>query len=233
MPTITNIGHSGFAVEAESFMLIFDYYQGALPPLPENKKLYVFVSHRHPDHFNPDIFSLCSSHRDVHYFISDDIYERRVREHVSENYTMVHPGDDIYLTTRFRIKVLPSTDCGVAFLVCVNGRNFFHAGDLNLWLWDGMTEAETYAMTKKFEECTAGLKNFVIDTAFLPLDTRQGIYSFLGFDYYMKHFKILHAIPMHFFGSPKISRDLIESPVSLKYRNKIIPLDPGCTTEIK
>ena len=233
MLTVTNVGHSGFTVESSSFMLIFDYSEGTLPPLPENKKLFVFISHRHPDHFNPDIFSLCAAHNEVHYFISDDIYEYRIREHLKDDYTMVHPGDDIYLTTRFRIKVLPSTDCGVAFLVCDNGRNIFHAGDLNLWLWEGMSEADTYAMTKRFEECTAGLRNFVIDTAFLPLDTRQGIYAPLGFDYYMKHFKILHAIPMHFFGSPRISRDLIENPISLKYRKKIIPLDPGCTTEIK
>lgn len=233
MIKITNVGHSGFCVESNSFMLIFDYYEGALPPLPSNKKIYVFISHRHPDHFNPEIFALCADHGDVRYFISDDIYESRVKSYISDGYTMVHPGDDIYLTTRFRIKVLKSTDCGVAFLVCVNGRNFFHAGDLNLWLWEGMTESETYDMMKKFEEYTLPLRNFVIDTAFLPLDNRQGIYSFLGFDYYMKHFKILHAIPMHFFGSPKISRDLIESPISLKYRKKILTLDPGCTTELE
>ena len=233
MIKVTNIGHSGFAVECDSVMLIFDYYEGTFPALPEKKKVYVFVSHRHPDHFNPDIFSLCASHPDVHYFISDDIYESRVNRYIDSGYTMVHPGDDIRVTTRFRVKTFPSTDCGVAFLVFVNGRNFFHAGDLNLWLWDGMTEAEAYAMTKRFEECTSGIGSIAIDTAFLPLDTRQGIYSYLGFDYYMRHFKIRRAIPMHFFGSPKISRDLKESPISLNYREKIITLDPSSSTELK
>lgn len=233
MITVTNIGHSGFAVECESVMLIFDYFEGVFPALPDKKKIYVFVSHRHPDHFNPAVFSLCKNHPDVHYFISDDIYESRVREHISGNYTMVHPGDDLRITTRFRVKALHSTDCGVAFLVFVNGRNFFHAGDLNLWLWDGMNESEAYAMTKKFEAYTSEIGSIAIDTAFLPLDTRQGIYSFLGFDYYMKHFKIRRAIPMHFFGSPRISRDLIEDPISLKYREKIITLDPGSTKDLK
>lgn len=235
MITVTNIGHSGFAVECDSVMLIFDYSEGVFPTLPEKKKVCVFVSHRHPDHFNPAVFSLCAAHPDVHYYISDDIYEYCVRdaEGVHGNYTMVHPGDDLRITTRFRVKAFPSTDCGVAFLVFVNGRNFFHAGDLNLWLWNGMTESEAYAMTKRFEEYTSGIGSIAIDTAFLPLDTRQEIYSFLGFDYYMKHFKIRRAIPMHFFGSPKISRDLKESSVSKEYRDRIITLDPGSTTELK
>jgi len=230
--TVYNIGHSGFYAELENHVLIFDYSEGTLPPLPEKKKVFVFVSHRHPDHFNPDIFSLCKSHPNVTYFISDDIYESRVKESIPFGYQMVHPGDDLFITTRFRVKALPSTDCGVAFLVGVNGRNIFHAGDLNAWVWEGMTENEVYGMTRRFAEYTSSLKPFNIDTAFLPLDTRQGIYSFLGFDYYMRHFKIAHAIPMHFFGSPRISRTLLESPISRKYRKKIITLDPGCRTEI-
>ena len=82
-------------------------------------------------------------------------------------------------------------------------------------------------MAGRFREYTRGLRNFRIDTAFLPLDTRQGMYSFLGFDYYMRHFKIKHAIPMHFFGSSKIVEDLIFDPISRDYRNKIVKMNPG------
>ena len=213
-------------------MLIFDYYEGTLPPLPEKKKIFVFVSHHHEDHFNPDIFSLCAGCCNVHFFISDDVYVSRIPPEFSDRCTMVHAGDDLRITTRFRVKAIPSTDCGVAFLVFVNGRNFFHAGDLNLWLWEGMTEDEAYSMTKLFEKYTSYIGSIAIDTAFLPLDTRLGVYSYLGFDYYMKHFKISRAIPMHFFGSPRISRDLIENPISRPYRDKIILLDPGYTTKL-
>ena len=53
---ITYIGHSGFLVELKKSLLLFDYYEGALPALSHEKQLYVFASHRHPDHFNPEIF---------------------------------------------------------------------------------------------------------------------------------------------------------------------------------
>jgi len=59
---ITYIGHSGFLVELRETLLLFDYYEGSLPQLPLEKQLYVFASHRHPDHFNPEIFSLAETH---------------------------------------------------------------------------------------------------------------------------------------------------------------------------
>ena len=49
---ITYIHHSAFLVETESVYLLFDYFQGNLPELSEKKPLYVFASHRHPDHFS-------------------------------------------------------------------------------------------------------------------------------------------------------------------------------------
>ena len=49
---ITYIHHSAFLVETESAYLLFDYFQGKLPEFSEEKPLYVFASHRHPDHFS-------------------------------------------------------------------------------------------------------------------------------------------------------------------------------------
>ena len=56
MIVVNCIGHSGFTVESETHMLLFDYWKGGLPRLPAKKKLYVFVTHSHEDHFNPAIF---------------------------------------------------------------------------------------------------------------------------------------------------------------------------------
>ena len=39
-------------------------YEGKLPKLPEDKRLYVFASHSHPDHFSPAIFQLAGEERD-------------------------------------------------------------------------------------------------------------------------------------------------------------------------
>ena len=227
MIVINCTGHSGFTVESESHMLIFDYSEGTLPNLPQKKKVYVFISHSHEDHFNPEVFSLYHEHPNVRYVVSHDIPRSILTDCGIHDAVIAEPGMDIRPESRFRLKVLPSTDLGVAYLAGCMGRNIFHAGDLNLWLWPGMGEGEVFEMTSRFREYTRGLKNFWIDTAFLPLDTRQGIYSFLGFDYYMKHFRIKNAIPMHFFGSSKIVEDLTYSPIARDYRQKILKMDAG------
>ena len=42
---ITYIYHSSFLVELQEYILLFDYYEGELPPLNPKKHLLVFVSH--------------------------------------------------------------------------------------------------------------------------------------------------------------------------------------------
>ena len=54
MMKITYIGHSGFFVEMEDACFLFDYYKGTIPETDGNKKMYVFVSHRHHDHYNEE-----------------------------------------------------------------------------------------------------------------------------------------------------------------------------------
>lgn len=70
--TVTYLGHSGFLVKTDEVYLIFDYYIGELPKFPINSTIYVFVSHRHDDHFNPEIFKL-TKHNNVTFFLSYDI----------------------------------------------------------------------------------------------------------------------------------------------------------------
>ena len=229
MVLINYSGHSGFSVESETHMLIFDYSEGVLPqPVKNNKKkIFVFISHAHEDHFNPEVFTLSKNYPNVKYIISYDIGSKIPESYGIHDYIIAEPGMDVRIESRFRVKALPSTDCGVAFLAGFPGRNIFHAGDLNLWLWEGMREHEVYEMTEKFKEYTRPLKGFWIDTAFLPLDSRQGMYSYLGFDYYMKHFRIKHAIPMHFSGSSKICEDFLCDSISRDYKSKIICVEHG------
>ena len=52
MMHVTFLDHSGFLVELPGLTLLFDWWQGDLPPLPSDP-LLVFASHRHPDHFDP------------------------------------------------------------------------------------------------------------------------------------------------------------------------------------
>lgn len=52
MMRVTYLGHSGFLLEMEDALLLFDYYQGSLPEMDLEKTLFVFVSHVHYDHYN-------------------------------------------------------------------------------------------------------------------------------------------------------------------------------------
>ena len=76
---IDYLGHSGFLVETGNALMLFDYYRGDLSPAAkkaQDKPLFVFASHAHPDHFNPEIFSLAAGGRRVKYLLSSDV--RRV-----------------------------------------------------------------------------------------------------------------------------------------------------------
>lgn len=68
MVKITYISHSCFAVELEHSVLVFDYYQGELPLWNPEKTIYVFVSHRHYDHFPRKSFGGQSSIRRLNTF---------------------------------------------------------------------------------------------------------------------------------------------------------------------
>lgn len=62
---LTYIYHSGFAIEADEFAILIDYYKdtGRSPEkgfvheklLNRAGTLYVLSSHFHPDHFNPEV----------------------------------------------------------------------------------------------------------------------------------------------------------------------------------
>ena len=52
---VTYLEHSGFVVEYKDDVFIFDWYRGRLPKFDLKKKIYVFASHSHYDHFNKKI----------------------------------------------------------------------------------------------------------------------------------------------------------------------------------
>ena len=70
---VTFIEHSGFMVEMEQNVLLFDYYQGEIPSFDGSKTLYVFASHSHADHYDPAIWKLKEQYKDT--FFSDRVLE--------------------------------------------------------------------------------------------------------------------------------------------------------------
>ena len=80
---ITHFYHSGFSVEADDLLFVFDYWRGEknelhdqLQLLPEELKkyraVYVFISHEHVDHLDPVVFSW-KDYAPVSYFVSSDM----------------------------------------------------------------------------------------------------------------------------------------------------------------
>ncbi|MCD8159015.1 MAG: MBL fold metallo-hydrolase [Clostridiales bacterium] len=189
---VTYIDHSGFFVELENCCLLFDYWKGQLSY--PRKKMYVFVSHSHSDHFNPEIFKLRES-CNVTFIISKDV---RVKEK-TDDIIFVKAGEKIRAGD-ITVETPNSTDCGVAFAVSCEGTEIFHAGDLNLWVWKEETKAYNNNMKALFEKYILPINGRHFDVGFIPLDPRQEEYYCLGMDRFLETADFKAVFPMHFWG---------------------------------
>ena len=235
MITITYLYHSGFSAELEHHVLLFDYYQGALPKWPAQKHLCVFVSHRHPDHFNHEIFRLAEIYPHITFILSKDIrmsqrYMDRIGiSEAARNRILYAPKNAHFsIDDTLFAKTLASTDEGVAFLLTCEGKTIYHAGDLNWWTWPGEeTEPEYEDMTRRFQAQMEKLCGRHIDIAFLPLDARQKERYYWGFDAFMKITDTKAAFPMHCFGDYSVMDRLQREDWCREYRERI-----HCMTKI-
>ena len=189
------IYHSGFLLEFERAYMLFDYYKGDIPSLDKKKKLYVFVSHSHPDHFNEDIFDIFRDHKDVEYILSNDVVPKK-QEDADRSYSL-EPNKEYYFN-ELGVETYLSTDQGLAFMVSYNGKTIYHAGDLNWWTWVGFeTEEEYDNLTRNFKNEIDKLGARLIDIAMVPLDPRQGDRFDWGMKYFIEKTRPRHLVPMH------------------------------------
>ena len=141
------IYHSGFAIEADGVTVIIDYYKDSSEEvfnkgivhdylLEKPGVLYVLCSHFHPDHFNREVLSWKKLRPDIRYIFSKDILKHRRAS--AEDATYINKGDT-YEDEHIRIQAFGSTDVGISFLINLQGRRLFHAGDLNNWHSAGNT----------------------------------------------------------------------------------------------
>ena len=183
---VTYIYNSGFLVELDKHILLFDYYQGTIPPLNQNKPLYVFVSHFHHDHYNPAIYQI--NHPKITYIIDRKINNTGIKVRPSEIYEI----DDLYIQT------LLSTDAGVAFVVKVENKQIYHAGDLHWWHWIGEPEADNKYQAGTFKKEISKIKDIHFDLMMIPLDPRLEESSWWGMEHILKNIKTKYVLPMHF-----------------------------------
>ena len=214
---ITYLKHSGYVVEDAGRAMVFDYYEGNLPDFLEAVKLYVFVSHVHYDHFNPQIFQWKDQYPDIQYILSNVIEEKGFKE----SCTFVGPGQEVVLDG-IKIRTLRSTDEGVAFLVQAGERRIYHAGDLNWWHWEEESRVYNEMMRRRFLHEMEKLEGESVDVAFLPLDPRQEEQYAWGFDYFMRHTRTGCAFPMHFWEEYEVYDRLIEDTRSEPYRQRVM-----------
>lgn len=196
MTTATFLGHSGFLVELDTVCLLFDWWRGELPPLPE-KPLLVFASHWHEDHFSPAVFSLPAAAYLFGGLERPWLAKRGASAEVLERCITVRGNGTCSPLPEVTVETLPSTDEGVAFLVTADSRTIFHAGDLNWWHWEGEPDPWNPDMAKAFQAYCQPLCGRAIDLAMLPLDPRLNEDGFRGPKHFLEIADIRHWIPMH------------------------------------
>lgn len=230
---VTYISHSGFMLETEQAYFLFDYYKGLIPDRESGKPLVVFVSHRHADHYNPHIFELVKEKEPVHFVLSKDVRINRQIEKYQEQginlndyITIVKRNEERELTiangTSLHIATMASTDEGVAFLLRCDGKIYYHAGDLNLWVWEGETKQYNNNMTANYFRELEKLKGMEIDAAFVPLDPRQGKDAFGGMESFLEYTLCKKVFPMHFWGEFGIIEEFIAKHPEYKEQIAVI-----------
>lgn len=219
---VTYLAHSGFLLEWDFCYWLFDYHQGEIPKLDPKKKMIVFCSHSHRDHFNPVIFSIFAEHPMTEYVFSNELRqackkeEKRYPEFQMDYIRFLRAWEDLSISDgkhqNIEIHVMHSTDCGAAFFLQYEGASVYHAGDLHWWVWKGEPEEENRQMTGNYKKEMEFLEGRDIDLAFSPLDPRQEEWYDLGVDYLLAHAQVRYLFPMHFWDdysviSRYLSRD--------------------------
>ncbi len=201
---VTYIKHSCFCVELDRHVLLFDYcLEGELPAFSPEKKILVFTSHKHSDHFNVGILHLAEQYPDIHFFLGAGL--RLNEKYLARNGISI--DRDAYITNLYKrqecdyadihVRTLRSTDAGVAYLIDCEGYKFYHAGDLNCWCHPEDGQEFNDRMKREYEEEIDTIRGERIDLAFVPLDPHVGSTYWMGLSYFMQAVGAAHVFPMH------------------------------------
>lgn len=201
---LTYLYHSGFVVESVDCTLIMDYFQDTddgyiqqnLSAFPG--KLYVLVSHWHPDHFNPEVLKWKQERPDIRYIFSKDILRKGLVDLSDADFLL---KGQVWQDEVVRIQAFGSTDVGVSFLIETGNKKIFHAGDLNNWHWsEESTPEEIEVCERHFLKEVDLLKKTTsfLDLAMFPVDPLQGKDYMLGAEQFVDRIRTSVFSPMHF-----------------------------------
>lgn len=220
---VTYIHHSSFLIETEACYYLIDYFQGSIPALNPRKPVLVLASHKHHDHYQRGVFSTLKDMgmQYIYAVLSRDIPSGARPEDVP--CMPVSAGKHYELPQGQTLLTFRSTDLGVAFLIRDGKELFYHAGDLNDWVWAEESAEDNRQMTIKYREqidlLAQELDGRTLDAAFVVLDPRQEQDYDRGMLYFLQHIPCDCVYPMHYWEQPEIiTRFLWEHP---QYQNRI------------
>ena len=213
---LTYIFHSCFALETDNCILIFDYW---LDPcnvinrfITTKKRVYVFASHFHEDHFTRDIFKWREDGINVIYILSKDILKHRRANKEDADVWLAKGGT--WEDENIKVTATGSNDSGVSWIVQVGGKLIFHAGDLCNWYARFLSDEKVpdKIISEEFKEINpiAEEKCFIgelkdvkkitnrFDIVMFPVDGRIGNGYTLGARQFIERFNVKLFIPMHF-----------------------------------
>ncbi|MGM0501384.1 MAG: MBL fold metallo-hydrolase [Bacillota bacterium] len=228
---IYHLFHSGVAVKLADKLLVFDYYKddstaeqrtlnnGVIGKdlLQEVEDVFVFVTHRHHDHFNRVIFDWEEYNQNIKYILSADI-KLGAKKNKNNLYQMAKYQE--LEVADLKIETYGTTDEGLSFYVTVEGLTIFHSGDLNWWHWNKFTPEERKVEEDDFKAEVERFKDKKIDIAFVPVDPRLEEHYYLAGEYFAKTVKPQLLVPIHFSSNYYITE---------KFASKISDLDVEST----
>jgi ankyrin repeat protein/L-ascorbate metabolism protein UlaG (beta-lactamase superfamily) len=148
------LGHCGWALKTENHFLIFDYWTRAGRPANPSltngylapseiagENVCVFVTHEHPDHYDPAIFEWAGAIDDITYvygFSPETLPGNGETGYTGPAYRYLGPREHAEIEG-VSVRTIDANDAGVGFLVSVDGLKIYHAGDHAGWA-DGERE---------------------------------------------------------------------------------------------
>lgn len=221
---LTYIFHSCFVLDTDTCVLVFDYWLDPAEVLTKvmaaagGKPIYVFASHFHEDHFTKRIFNWRDKykHCTITYILSKDILKHRRASKEDADVWMVKGST--WSDENIAVRATGSNDSGVSWIIDVDGKRVFHAGDLCNWyarfLSDSHPENEIYSeemdryINPVHEErlFLGELKDIrkvadSFDVVMFPVDGRIGNGYTLGGRQFVERFGVGLFVPMHFVAS--------------------------------
>ena len=219
---LTYIFHSGFVLETESCLLIFDFWLDPEHIMPgilsaAGKPVYVFSSHFHEDHFTKEIFGWRDAYPSLRitYILSKDILKRRRARRDEADVWMAKGAE--WHDENIKVYATGSNDSGVSWVISTGGKWIFHAGDLNNWYARFLADENSPGtiLSKEFmlvnpekdeKRFLGELKDIKkitgsFDLVMFPIDGRIGNGYTRGGRQFIERFGTGMFVPMHFVAS--------------------------------